>query len=124
MDIKELNDFQFQVRSAQKEILDFENLPDNIVMAFSENEIEDARRQANNVLENTIVKKRVCGALKSVSKDINIITEKATESLVGMVAVGTIVITQNPLIYAWIGVIIFNASVEFFCVEFNKKTSE
>jgi hypothetical protein len=121
MNSKEITDFQTQVKAAQSAILHFENLPNDTVVAFSDGSAL-AKSEAEGTLAQPVVKERICAALQSISNDLDKITEKTTESLWGMVAVGTLVITQNPFVYAWIGILVYRATVKGFCVEFQKNS--
>jgi chaperonin cofactor prefoldin len=121
MDSQEIINFQTQVKAAQAAILHFENLPDDSAMAFSGGSAL-AKSDAENTLAQPVVKERICAALKSISDDLDKITEKTTESLLGMLAVGTLVITQNPFLYAWIGLLVYRATVKGFCIEFQKNS--
>jgi hypothetical protein len=121
MNNQEITDFQIQVKAAQAAILNFEMLPDDAVIAFSSGS-NLAENEAKLILSKPVVKERVCAALQSISNDLDKITEKTTESLLGIASVGTLAITQNPLLYAWVGIIVYRATVKGFCVEFQKKT--
>lgn len=125
MDSKEITDFQTQVKAAQAAILHFESLPEDTIIAFSDGSAL-AKSEAKNTLEQPGVKERTCAALQSISKDLDKVldkvTEKTTELLLAMVAAGTLVITQNPLVYAWFGILVFRALAEGLCVEFQKNS--
>jgi hypothetical protein len=125
MDSKEVTDFQTRVKEAQSKILRSENMSDDTIRAFSD-ESTQAKSNAENVLKNPIVKERICAVLQSISDDLNKITEKTTELILGMVVLGTLVITQNPLVYAWIGILVYRATIKGFCMEFqaNSKASK
>lgn len=121
MDSKEITDFQTQVTAAQSAILHFENLPDDTIVAFSGGSAL-AKSEAEHTLTQPGVKERICAALQSIANDLDKITEKTTESLLAMVLAGTLVITQNPFLYAWIGILVYRGLAQGFCVEFQKNS--
>ncbi len=121
MDNKEITDFHTQVKAAQEAILYFEKLPEDTIVAFAGGSAL-AKSDAERTLTQPLVKERVCGALQSFSNDLDKITEMVTDSLLGMVAVGTLAVTQNPFLYAWVGLLIYRATVKGFCIEFQKSS--
>jgi hypothetical protein len=115
-----ISDFHIQVKAAQETIVYFERLPGNTIVAFSDGS-ELARSEAENVMAHPTVKERICASLQSVSNDLDKITEKSTEVLWALALSGTIFVPQNPMLYGWVGILIYRATVKGFCTEFQKK---
>lgn len=115
-----ISDFQTQVKAAQDVILHFEQLPENSVVAFSGGS-ELAKHEAENIMNQPVVKERICVSLQSISHDLDEITKKSTEA-VWAIALTGVFIPQNPLLYGWIGILIYRATVKGFCAEFTKNT--
>jgi hypothetical protein len=109
-------DFQAQVKAAQAMILHFEQLPENSVVAFSGGS-ELAKSEAENIMNQPVVKKRICVALQSIAHDLDEITKESTKALWAVALTG-VFIPQNPLLYGWIGILIYRAAVTGFCAEF------
>ncbi len=120
MSNNDIGDFQAQVKAAQSAILHFEQLPQETVRPFSGGS-ELAQVEAEKVLAQPAAKERICAGLQSISSDLDKITEKVTEELWVMALAGTLLIPQNPFIYGWIGIIVYRATVQSFCVEFHDK---
>jgi hypothetical protein len=115
-----ISDFHIQVKAAQETIVYFEKLPENTVLAFSGGS-ELAKSEAEKVMAQPSVKERICASLQSVSNDLDKITEKTTEALWALTLAGTIFVPQNPMLYGWVGILIYRATVKGFCTEFQKK---
>jgi hypothetical protein len=121
MDTNQIQDFQTEVKSAQLKILRFEELPDDAVVAFSSDSAL-AKSEAENIIVQPTVKKRICAGLQSISDDLNNITDKIIEELWPLAIAGTLLIPQNPIIYGWIGILVYRATVKGFCAEFHHET--
>lgn len=117
MDSQSLASFQTQVKSAQSAILYFE---ENNFVPFADGS-ELAKSEAAAIIEHPVFKERACAALQSVSDDLDKITEKSTEALWALVIAGTVLAPQNPILYGWIGILVYRATVKGFCKEFQKK---
>jgi hypothetical protein len=117
---KNFAEFKAQVKAAQTAILNYEQLPEDAIVPFSKGS-DLAKSEADKIIEQPAVKERVCAWLGSISKDLDPITEKATEEIWLMAIAGTIIVPQNPFIYAWIGLLLSRAFVEAYCVEFQNK---
>jgi hypothetical protein len=116
MDSQSLADFQTQVKSAQSAILYFE---EKGFVPFSDGS-ELAKKEAEGIIAQPAFKERACAALQSVSNDLDEITKEATKTLWALVIAGTVIAPQNPILYGWIGVLVYRATVKGFCKEFQK----
>ena len=116
MNTPEITDFQTQVKASQAAILHFEQLLEDkdTVIAFSSGSAL-ARSDAENILADPTTKQKLCAGLESVSEDLDKITEKVTNELWLMVIAGTVFIPQNPVLYAWAGILVYRATVKMFC---------
>jgi hypothetical protein len=131
MDSTEIANFQAQVKAAQAAILHFENLPKDEATAFSGGS-ELAKHDAENVLAQPIPKQRICAGLQLISNDLDKITDKILdkitdniiEQLLPLVAAGTLLISPNPIVYGWIGILVFRATVAGLCAEFQQESKD
>jgi hypothetical protein len=123
MDSTEIANFQVQVKAAQAAILHFENLPKDEATAFSGGS-ELAQRDAENALSKPIAKQRICAGLQLLSNDLDKITDKIIEELWPLMVAGTLLISPNPIVYGWIGILVYRATVAGFCAEFHQESKD
>ncbi|MEM9272806.1 MAG: hypothetical protein AAGA80_07555 [Cyanobacteria bacterium P01_F01_bin.143] len=118
MSSNELSNFQEQVKSVLQTIRYFEELPGDQAVAFSGGS-EIAKEQATELVKQPKVKERICAALQSTADDLYDVAKDITSELWLATLGGLIVAPQNPLVYAWIALLVYRAGVKAFCVEFD-----
>jgi len=78
-------------------------------------DVEKAEALAERQLKDSVVKKQVCGALKSVSNDLSEITKIVATALISLSTAGVITLPMTPLAFAAAGLVVFRSGVAAYC---------
>lgn len=108
--------YQEQVKSIISTILYFESLPEDQGIAYAGG-FDDAQEEAQEYLNQPTIKQLVCPALVGITNDVFSVSNAITTALITATITGTIAIPLNPLIYAWIALVIFRAGIGVYCKE-------
>jgi len=110
------NDIQIQVRGLIAVILDLENSDSPTARSFAGGS-DSAEDQAKKLIAKPDLKKSICIALKSLSNDVYGISEKLTPVLVTVALANPALIPLNPLVFAWVAILISRAGVNTICAD-------
>ena len=94
--------------------LAFENLSPEEPLAFDSG-FETSKREAENYINQPTIKQRICEAIQSINNDLFEINRTITPVLVGAVIAEAIVMPLNPIIYAWIVLLVSRAGINQYC---------
>lgn len=108
--------YQEQVKSMINTILYFESLPEDQAVAYAGG-LDVAQEEAQKYLNKPTIKQLVCPPLVGIVNDVFSVSQAITPTLITATIAGTIAIPLNPLIYAWIALIIFRAGIGIYCKE-------
>lgn len=97
------------------------SLPNSIQSKEASNNIkntQDLLKSTNEIIEGNIsIKKRICEGLGSVSSDLTEITKIVAAALIPFALNNPGILPLNSLVFAAIGLIVFNSGVKSFCTK-------
>lgn len=119
--IRMANGHQIDIQAFQEEVQNmigtiqyFENLPPEEPLAFDSG-FETSKNKAENYINQPTIKQRICEAITSINNDLFEINRTITPVLVGAILAETIVMPLNPIIFAWIVLLVSRAGIKQYC---------
>lgn len=111
-------EFDNQVEKAIKIIKFTEDLDPNAIVPQSSG-FERSQEEAEEIVNRADVKKIICPFLQSSINDVFELGKLLTAGLVAPIILGTstVVIPINPILIAWMAIIIWKAGVTSICAE-------
>ena len=84
-------------------------------------EKEQAKEDALEILSRKDIRKHLCPVLHSVSNDVNDIAKAITPILIPLILAGTIVIPLQPVLFAYIAIIVARMGIAGICGNYDKE---
>jgi hypothetical protein len=111
-------------------ISEFENILQDIYerkvrgKAYDRQAAQKTEDEATKILLRKDVRKRLCPGLQSVSSDVNDIAKAITPILVPLILTGMLTIPLQPLLFAYIAVIIARMGIASICDDYKDKEAK
>jgi hypothetical protein len=86
------------------------------------NEVKNSEKQANDLIKRKEFILHLCGALQKVSNDAFEIAKILTTAIVPLALVGTVSIQFNPVLVAWIALLVSRMGIASLCAGIPKET--
>jgi len=111
-----MDDISTIQEQVKKIIAAIENSGEDTAYAFM-GSTDSEKDQAEKLIAKPDLKKSICVALKSLSNDVYGISEKLTPVLVTVAIANPALMPLNPLVFAWVAILISRAGVNTICAD-------